>query len=36
MVPAELRQRAVALEADLWPDHAEHRRAAEFLAAFAD
>jgi hypothetical protein len=29
---AELRQRAVALEADLWPDHAEDRRgAAELL-----
>jgi hypothetical protein len=35
--PAELRQRAISLEADLWPDHAEDRRgAAELLAAFAD
>jgi hypothetical protein len=34
--PAELRQRAIDLEADLWPDHAEDRRgAAELLAAFA-
>jgi hypothetical protein len=37
MDPADLRQRAVELEADLWPDHAEDRRgAAELLAAFAD
>jgi hypothetical protein len=36
MDAAELRQRAVQLEADLWPDHAEDRRgAAELLAAFA-
>jgi len=35
--PAELRRRAVDLEADLWPEHAEDRRgAAELLAAFAD
>ena len=35
--PAELRHRAIALEADLRPDHAEDRRgAAELLAAFAD
>jgi hypothetical protein len=35
--PAELRERAVELEADLWPDHAEDRRGAdELLAAFAD
>jgi hypothetical protein len=34
---AELRQRAVELEADLWPDHAEDRRgAAELLAGLAD
>jgi hypothetical protein len=33
---AELRQRATALEGDLWPDHSEDRRAAELLAAFAD
>jgi len=24
--PAELRQQAIELEADLWPDHAEDRR----------
>ena len=37
MDPAELRQRAAELEADLWLDHAEDRRgAAELLAAFAD
>jgi hypothetical protein len=35
--PAELRQRAVELETDLWPDHAENRRgAAELLAGLAD
>jgi hypothetical protein len=35
--PAELRQQAIELEADLWPDNAEDRRgAAELLAAFAD
>jgi hypothetical protein len=35
--PAELRRRAVELEADPWPDHAEDRPgAAELLAAFAD
>jgi hypothetical protein len=34
--PTELRQRAVELEADLWPDHAEDRRgAAELLARLA-
>ena len=33
----EIRQRAIELEADLWPGHAEDRRgAAELLAAFAD
>jgi len=32
-----LAARAIELEADLWPDHAEDRRgAAELLAAFAD
>jgi hypothetical protein len=37
MDAAELRQRAVHLEADLWPDHAEERRgAAELLAGLAD
>jgi hypothetical protein len=37
MDPAELRQRAVELEADLWPDYAEDRRgAAELLAGLAD
>ncbi len=37
MTPAELRQRAVELEADLWRDHAEDRRgAAELLAGLAD
>jgi len=37
VAPAELRQRAVELEADLWRDAAEDRRgAAELLAAFAD
>jgi hypothetical protein len=35
--PAELRQRAIDLEADLWPGHAEDRRgAAELLAGLAD
>jgi hypothetical protein len=35
--PAELRQRAAELEADVWPDHAEDRReAAELLAGLAD
>jgi len=35
--PAELRQRAVELEASVWPNHAEDRRgAAELLAALAD
>jgi hypothetical protein len=35
--PAERRQRAVELEADLWPDHAEDRRGAvELLAGLAD
>jgi hypothetical protein len=34
--PAELRQRAIELEAGVWPGHAEDRRgAAELLAAFA-
>jgi hypothetical protein len=34
---AELRQRAVALAADLWPGHPEDRRgAAELLAGLAD
>jgi hypothetical protein len=34
---AELRQRAVELEDDLWPDHAEDRRgAAELLAGLVD
>ena len=37
MTPAELRQRAIELEADLWADQPEDRRgAAELLAAFAD
>jgi len=35
--PAGLRIRAIELEADLWPDHAEDRRgAAELLAGLAD
>jgi hypothetical protein len=35
--PAELRQRAIKLKADLWSDDAEDRRgAAELLAALAD
>jgi len=35
--PAELRQRAIELEASVWPDDAEDRRgAAELLAGFAD
>jgi hypothetical protein len=35
--PAELRERAIELEADLWPDHSEDRRgAAELLAGLAD
>jgi hypothetical protein len=34
---SELRKRAVELEADLWPDHAEDRRgAAELLASLAN
>jgi len=34
--PADLRQQAIQLQADLWPDRAEDRRsAAELLAAFA-
>ncbi len=37
MDPAELRQRAAELEAELWADQPEDRRgAAELLAAFAD
>lgn len=37
MDPAELRQQAIELEADLWSDHAEDRHGgAELLAAFAD
>lgn len=35
--PAELRQRAIELEAGVWPKHSEDRRgAAELLAALAD
>jgi hypothetical protein len=35
--PADLRRRAVELEADLWPNHSEDRRgAAELLVGLAD